>query len=216
MAQGDVDLAPYADADRKAMAAYANMDHAQAGDYEQVKAAILRSTAPLPSAPSLLPRYSYLAAPNSKTNPATEQLTRHSFPLVPYECSETPDGTSPHLDRIVGNMPLRLQVWVRERKPKTVNETGEIADDYVLAQKETVQEKRCHKCGQKGHLAGSYLTAGNSAGSVIDIHAVAEGQLPWLHLWLGEGGNGKRGIYNNSEEENVSQSRDFGSPRDHW
>ena len=141
MAQGDVDLAPYADADRKAMAAYANMDHAQAGDYEQVKAAILRSTAPLPSAPSLLPRYSYLAAPTSKTNPATEQLTRHSFPLVPYECSETPDGTSPHLDRIVGNMPLRLQVWVRERKPKTVNETGEIADDYVLARKETVQEK---------------------------------------------------------------------------
>ena len=51
---------------------------------------------------------------------------------------------------------------------------------------------------------------------VIDIHAVAEGQLSWLHWWLGEGGNGKRGIYNNSEEENVSQSTDFGGPQDHW
>ena len=70
------------------------------------------------------------------------------------------------MEQLVANMPLELQVWVRERKPKTVKETGEIADDYVLARKGTVQEKRCHKCGQKGHLAGSCPTAGNSAGGV--------------------------------------------------
>ena len=34
---------------------------------------------------------------------------------------------------------------------------------YVRARKGTVQEMRYHKCGQKGHLAGSCLTAGNSA-----------------------------------------------------
>ena len=55
------------------------------------------------------------------------------------------------------------QVWVHERKSKTVKETGEVADDHVLARKQTMQEKRC---GQKGHLAGSCPTAGKGVGSV--------------------------------------------------
>ena len=52
---------------------------------------------------------------------------------------------------------------MHERKSITVKETGEVADDYILARKQTVQEKRC---GQKGHLAGSCPTAGKGVGSV--------------------------------------------------
>ena len=60
-------------------------------------------------------------------------------------------------------MPPELELCVNERKLKTVKETGKIVDDYVRARKGTVQKMRYHKCGQKGHLAGSCLTAGNSA-----------------------------------------------------
>lgn len=44
------------------------------------------------------------------------------------------------MKQLIGNVPPELQVWVHKRKPKTVKETGKIADDYVLVRKGTVQE----------------------------------------------------------------------------
>ena len=150
----------------KAMAAYANMDHAQAGDYDQVKAAILR-------------RYDINEETYRQRFRTTRKEREESYGELAIRLRDLfckwaqPNKSTVEevtelmvMEQLVANMPLELQVWVRERKPKTVKETGEIADDYVLARKGTVQEKRCHKCGQKGHLAGSCPTAGNSAGGV--------------------------------------------------
>ena len=37
------------------------------------------------------------------------------------------------MEQLLNNMPVELQVWIRQRKPKTVEEAATQADDYVLA-----------------------------------------------------------------------------------
>lgn len=74
------------------------------------------------------------------------------------------------IEQLLGNLPQAVWVWVLERKPKTVLETGLLADDYVLVRKqansrawtngkpketETSSSKAvcCHYCNKRGHLA---------------------------------------------------------------
>ena len=119
------------------MAAYANMDHAQAGDYDQVKAAILR-------------RYdineeTYRQRFRNTRKEREESYGELAVRLRDLFCKWAQPSKSTVeevtelmvMEQLIGNMPPELQVWVRERKPKTVKETGEIADDYVLARKGT-------------------------------------------------------------------------------
>ena len=59
-------------------------------------------------------------------------------------------------------------MWVRERKPKTAAEAGQLAEDYVQAcqsgtttaprcgvnwRQEAVKQRQCHTCNTVGHLA---------------------------------------------------------------
>ena len=37
------------------------------------------------------------------------------------------------VEQLLNSMPVRLRIWVRERKPKTVVEAGRLADDYAEA-----------------------------------------------------------------------------------
>jgi len=69
----------------------------------------------------------------------------------------------------VNTLPDDVRVWVKERKPKTSMEAGQLADDYVQARKQSVggtssQVSRkladmptylrsCHRCGKPGHQA---------------------------------------------------------------
>ena len=41
------------------------------------------------------------------------------------------------LEQLVNTLLLNVQVWVRERKPKTSEEAGQLADDYLQVRKQT-------------------------------------------------------------------------------
>ena len=73
------------------------------------------------------------------------------------------------VEQLVSGMPRDLRVWVAERKPTTADMAAELADDYVQAhrrewkllrdegqwggQKKTLDARKCHTCGEAGHLA---------------------------------------------------------------
>ena len=56
------------------------------------------------------------------------------------------------LEQLLNSLPPELQVWIRERKPKTTKEAGVMADDYKLA-RSAAEKRQCHKCQQPGRLA---------------------------------------------------------------
>ena len=70
------------------------------------------------------------------------------------------------LEQLVNTLPEDVRVWVKERKPKTSMEAGQLADDYVQARKREasvpVSQKSvdvpthlrcCQRCGKPGHHA---------------------------------------------------------------
>ena len=70
------------------------------------------------------------------------------------------------MEQLIESMPQEAQLQVRERKPKMVKETGEMADDYHLARKAMTGEdkRRCYKNDQKGHLASQCKVVRDSIG----------------------------------------------------
>lgn len=78
------------------------------------------------------------------------------------------------MEQFLNTLPENLRIWVRERKPATASEAGQLAEDYLQARGapqsarridapgpkgETdsrsglPENRRCHECGQTGHLA---------------------------------------------------------------
>ena len=41
------------------------------------------------------------------------------------------------MEQLTKCMPTGLQIWLKERKPKTTEEVGKLADDYIAAWKST-------------------------------------------------------------------------------
>ena len=67
-------------------------------------------------------------------------------------------------EQFVNVLPEDVKVWVKERKPKTSEEAGRLAEDYRQARKAELWSsgskpakhggpKSCYSCGQVGHLA---------------------------------------------------------------
>lgn len=57
------------------------------------------------------------------------------------------------MEQLLNDIPKELQVWVRQKKPTTVEEAAMQANDYVLAWQGTRKdERRCHGCKEVGHL----------------------------------------------------------------
>ena len=150
---------------RKAHLAYAAMTDADAKDYDRVKAAIFQ-------------RYDI-----------NEETYHHRFRAIKPLENETPVelairvqelaekwlkdcGNKAVVDTVVKEqfievLPEEVRVWVKERKPRTTQEAGTLAEDYRQARKvelwpptpKTSVKKRvpiqksCYSCGQPGHLA---------------------------------------------------------------
>jgi len=77
------------------------------------------------------------------------------------------------LEQLVSALPENVRIWVKERKPKTSAEAGQLVDDYAQAKKQNnnrdvnggkvshvarrgidrqdLQPKRCQQCGKLGH-----------------------------------------------------------------
>ena len=55
---------------------------------------------------------------------------------------------------VAGKYATGLQLWIRERKPSSVKlkEATKWADDYIVARQSACREKRCHNCGDIGHM----------------------------------------------------------------
>lgn len=108
------------------------------------------------------------------------------------------------MEQLLGSMPAELQVWIRERKPKSTREAGELTDDYVLARKaanpaggrdvtsvsrwgtwlETAQ--RMHSCQSSVHrIPSGYLPKhdlNHGATSVDDWDTSHQSALLWARL----------------------------------
>ena len=64
-------------------------------------------------------------------------------------------------EQFVEVLPDEVRVWVKERKPRTSEEAGKLAEDYRQARKAELWtstptktgQKACYLCGQVGHLA---------------------------------------------------------------
>ena len=72
------------------------------------------------------------------------------------------------LEQLVNTLPEDVRIWVKERKPKTSMEAGQLADDYIQARKQNSGEpsapvsrksanipthppvRSCHRCGKPG------------------------------------------------------------------
>ena len=58
------------------------------------------------------------------------------------------------MEQLVECMPTGLQIWLNERKLKTIDEVGELAYDYIAARKSAKDvPRRCHNCNKIGHIA---------------------------------------------------------------
>ena len=58
------------------------------------------------------------------------------------------------MEQVTECMPTGLRIWLKERKPKTIEEVGELADDYISARKSTKEApRRCHRSNKIGHVA---------------------------------------------------------------
>ena len=73
------------------------------------------------------------------------------------------------LEQLVNTLPQDVRVWVKERKPKTSTEAGQLADDYIQVRKQNTegassqankkfpdsptQCRFCQRCGKPGHEA---------------------------------------------------------------
>ena len=153
----------------RAQQAYAAMSTENVGDYSKVNEAILR-------------RYDIceetyhqrFRAAHRKEGEAYIELATHLTDLFKkwtVKCdSVSAVAEKVTIEQLQNTMSSDVQVWLRERKPKTCAEAGRLADDYVLARQHShggtprsEPKKRdttpaedgckCHSCGQEGHLA---------------------------------------------------------------
>ena len=68
------------------------------------------------------------------------------------------------IEQVVNVKSADLKIWIRERKPTTAMEAGELKDQYMQArggvrldgskkEKFSIERRRCHKCKEVGHQA---------------------------------------------------------------
>ena len=64
-------------------------------------------------------------------------------------------------EQLVNTLPDPVKIYVREHKPTSSNEAGQLADNYVQARGSVADKvergtgaetRRCHRCGKPGHL----------------------------------------------------------------
>lgn len=150
----------------RAQEAYAAMSSAAAGDYKQVKKAILRCYDI--SEETYRQRFrsmrkkdgeAYVELATRLKNLATKWLVGCDTVTAVIEKLV--------VEQLLDTLPGDLRIWLCERKPTTADEAAALADDYILARrrkqgevpksdtnkKDGRESRRCYQCGQEGHYA---------------------------------------------------------------
>ena len=147
----------------KAQKAFAAMDDDQTGDYDVLKAAILKRYGINEEAYRQRLRGITKRSDETHRELATRVLELTRKWLQEHKTvGEVVEAVA--TEQLLISMSEDVRVWVRERKPKTSAEAGDLADDYAQARKSgrtslSRQEKRpvssstvkCFSCGQQGH-----------------------------------------------------------------
>lgn len=150
----------------KAQQAFAAMETAGAGNYTEVKAAILQ-------------RYNIneetyrqrLRSIRPKEEETHQELAVRVQDLTrkwAKDCKKVEDVLELiATEQLLEALPTNIRIWVRERKPKTATEAGQLADDYVQARRQESRasaeagkggeptrnpaKPKCDNCGRIGH-----------------------------------------------------------------
>lgn len=117
----------------KALAAYASLGAGEALDYKKVKAAIFRRY----EISEETHRQRFRQDRRKETESYREWADRLKDHFVRWtKGQDIPLEELVLLEQFLQGAPEDLRVWLRERKPKTLREVAELADDYVIARKE--------------------------------------------------------------------------------
>ena len=144
----------------KAQQAYAGMGTTEAGDYEKLKAAILKRYDITEE--SYRRRFRAARVKQGETN--KELVTRLEDLINKWmQTCKTAEDVKDRvvLEQLLDTLPTSVRVFVKERKPTSSAEAAHLADDYITARKESdvgaTQDKRqgvrCNRCKKIGHFA---------------------------------------------------------------
>ena len=137
----------------KAQQAYAAMGADEAADYDQLKAAILRRYGI--NEENYRQRFWQAKKKQDETNKEFGIRLRDLVNKWMEDCMNNVDLVKDRvvMEQLIDTLPSAVRVYVREHKPKSSQEAGELADDYVQARLEIPGHQRlCHTCGKAGHL----------------------------------------------------------------
>lgn len=153
----------------KAQAAYANMDSDKAQNFDEVKQAILKRFNINEETYRQRFRSTKKKAEESYTETEVRLRDLSKKWLKPKERNKDELVDVIIREQLVNAMPRDLQLRVRERKPKTAEEAGTIADDIISARGSifngNTDNRNCLKCGIPGHFARDCRSTTNKVGN---------------------------------------------------
>ena len=151
----------------KAQKAFAALEDGAAGDYDSLKAAILKRYGINEEAYRQRLRWLKKQSDESYRELAIRAMETSTKWLQDYGTREEVIEALT-TEQLLNEMPGELKMWVRERKPRTSALAGELADDYVQAHRGAkvevsqrhdvrrtgwVPPTKCYTCGQVGHVS---------------------------------------------------------------
>ena len=151
----------------KAQQAYAAMAGEDAGDYDSLKGAILKRY----NVNDESYRMRFRSVAKRQEESYQEMATRTMDLLRKWtrHCDDMGEVLELFaVEQLLNSLPSGVRIWVSERKPKSVAEAGQLANDYVQARRSKEgsrteepngprttghSERQCFKCGKSGHMS---------------------------------------------------------------
>ena len=151
----------------RAQKAFAAMEAERSGDYDALKDAIL--TRYDINEEAYRQRFRAVSKKGEETHRELATRVMELAQKWTRECTTKQEVLEVvATEQLLNTLSEEIRVWVRERKPKTAAEAGQLAEDYVQARKrgpatapthggnrrqEAMERRRCHTCNVVGHLA---------------------------------------------------------------